>query len=94
MGILHGVIQETCGYQAGGVSHVYHQQRAYLVGNLAHAGIVPLTAVGGTSTDNQFGLVLQGQLLHFVVVHAASFLVQVVTHWVVEYARGVDRGAM
>ena len=38
--------------------HVNHQQSAYFIGDFAHAGIVPLAAVGRTATDDEFGLVL------------------------------------
>ena len=45
MGILDGVFEQSCCYEACRVSHVYHEESAYLVSYLAHAGIVPLAAV-------------------------------------------------
>ena len=81
---FHGVLQQSGSNQTGGVSHVDHQQGSHLVGNLAHALVVPFAAVGRATADNQLRLVLDGQLLHLVIVHAACLLVQVVAHGLVQ----------
>ena len=94
MSPLHGVLQQSGGNQSGGVSHVNHQQGTHLVGNLAHALVVPLAAVGRAAADNQLRLVLHGQLLHLVVVHAARLLVQVVAYGLIEDATGVHQRAV
>ena len=89
MGILHGVIQQTSGNQTSRMSHVNHQQSAHLVGNLAHALVVPLAAVSRATTDNQLGLVFDSQTLHLIVVYTTSLLVQVVTNGLVQDTRSV-----
>ena len=94
VGILQWVVEQSGCNETGWVSHINHQEGAHLVGNLAHAGVIPLTAVGATATDNQLRLVLQRQLLHLVVIHTARLLVQVVTDRVVEDARSVDVATM
>ena len=74
--------------------HINHQQGAYLVGNLTHTLVVPLTTVSTTTTDNQLGLVLQGQLLHLVVIHTTRLLVQIITNRVIQDTGGVGVGTM
>ena len=92
--ILQWVVEQSGCNETGWMSHINHQEGTHLVGNLAHAGVIPLTAVGATATDNQLRLVLQRQLLHLVVIHAARLLVQVVADRVVEDARSVDVATM
>ena len=72
------------------MSHIDHEQGTHLIGNLTHALVVPLTAVSRATADDQLGLVLQRQLLHLVVVHAASLLVEVVAHGLIENTARVD----
>ena len=69
VGILQGVVQQTCSDQAGGVCHVDHEQCAHAVGNLAHALVVPLAAVGAGATDDQLGTLALCDLFHLVVVN-------------------------
>ena len=76
------------------MSHVDHQECAYLVGNLAHTGIVPLTAVGRAATDDEFRLLFECETLHLIIVHAACLLVEIVAHRIVEDSGGVDMAAM
>ena len=57
---------------------------------IPHALVVPLTAVGRTTTDNQLRLVLQSQTLHLVVIDATSLLIQIIAYGLVEDTRGVD----
>ena len=87
--IFYGVLQQTGSNQTGGVSHINHQQSAYLVGNLTHTLVVPLTAVGRATADNQLRLVLEGQLLHLVIIHTTGLLVQVIADGVVDQTTGI-----
>ena len=89
MRILHGVVQQACGDESGGVCHVNHQQGAHLVGNVAHPLVVPFAGVGRAAAHDEFGLLAQGDFLHLVIVHAACFLVQVVFAGRVEDAGAV-----
>ena len=94
MGVFHRVVEQSGSDESGGVSHVDHEQCPYLVGDLAHALIVPLTAVGRATADDQLGFVFQSELLHVVVVHASCFAVERVSDVVVEDTRGVDTAAV
>ena len=94
VGILHRVLQQTGGYQTGRMGHVYHQQGTHLVGYGTHAGIVPLTAVGTATADDELWTMLTSQLLHLVVVHTAGLTVQVVSHGAIQYTGGVHQRAM
>ena len=94
VGILQWVVEQTGCNQTSRVSHINHEEGTHLIGNLAHAGIIPLTAVSTTATDNQLRLVLQSQLLHLVVIHTTRLLVQVVADRIVENARSIDVAAM
>ena len=87
--VLHRVLQQASCDQTSRVSHIDQQDGTYCVGDLAHALVVPLTAVGRTTTDDQLRLVLQGQLLHLVVVHAARLAAEVIADVVVENTRRV-----
>ena len=49
--------------------HVDHEQCAHAVGNLAHALIVPLAAVGAGATDDQLGTLALCHLFHLVIVY-------------------------
>ena len=92
--ILQWVVEQTGCNQTCRVSHINHEESAYLIGNLAHAGVIPLAAVSATTTDNQFWFVLKSQFLHLVVVYTACFLVQVVTDRVVENTGCIDVATM
>ena len=94
VGVLHGIVKESCGNQSCGVRHVHHEECADLVSDGAHPLVVPLAAVGRTASDDEFRFVLQCQALHFIVVHASRFRAEVVAHGVIEDAGGVDGGAM
>ena len=73
------------------MSHVNHQQGTDFIGDFAHTGIVPFTAVSTATTDNQLGLVFLGKLLHLVVIYTASLFVQIVAYGLVENTRRVDQ---
>ena len=94
VGIFQWVVQKTCCNQTRRVSHINHEECTHLVGNLAHTCIIPLTAVGTTTTDNQLRFVFQSQLLHFVIIHATGFLVEVIADRVVEESGSVDVATM
>ena len=92
--IFQWVVEQSCCDKTSRVSHIDHQQGTHLVGNLAHAGIIPLTAIGTAATDNQFRFVFESQLLHLVIVYTTSFLVEVVADRVIENTRCIDVAAM
>ena len=84
MGILYRILQQSGCNQTGRMCHVYHEYGTNLVGNLTHAGIIPLAAVSRTAADNHFRAMFKSQFLHLVVIHTAGFLVEVVTDGMVE----------
>ena len=90
MSIFNRVIEQTSGNQTGGVGHVDHEQSTHLVGDFAHALVIPLAAVGRATADDELGLVLQGQLLHLVVVNTSSLTVEVVANRIVKNTAGID----
>ena len=94
MCILHGVVEQPGGNQPGGVRHVYHQYRTYLVGYFAHPLVVPLARVGRAAADDKFRAFAQGDFFHLVVVHPSRFLAQVVFQRVVQDARTIDGGSV
>jgi len=74
--VLHRVVEQAGCDKACRVSHINHKQCANLVGNLTHALVVPLTAVGRATADDELRLVLFCQAFHFVIVNASRHLVQ------------------
>ena len=83
MCILNRVVEQSGSNQSGRVSHIYHKQSTNLIGNLAHALVVPLAAVGRAAADDELRLVLESELLHMVVVYASGFWVEVVANGIV-----------
>ena len=53
-----------------------------------------LTGVSGSTSDNQLGPVLEGCLLHLVVVHAAGLLVELVSYGMIVDTGHVDGRAV
>ena len=76
--VLEGVGGLLGGDQTGDVSHIHHHHGSVGVSDLADAGVVPLTRIGGSSAHNQLGLEDASQLLHLVVVHQTGLGVHVV----------------
>ncbi len=87
--ILQRVVQQSGCNQSCWMCHVYHQQCAYLIGNLAHACIVPFAAVGRATADNQLRLLGKCYAFHLVIVHASCLGVQVVCYRMIQNAAGV-----
>ena len=58
--------------------------------NLTHTGVVPFAAISRAATNDELGLVLESELLHLVVIHTTSLLLQVVTDWLIDDAARVD----
>ena len=88
--ILYRIVEQSGGNETCRVSHVDHEQGSHLVGNVAHACIVPLARVGRSSSNDELRLVLFCQTFHFVIVNASRLLVQRVGHGVIENAASVD----
>ena len=94
VGILHRIFEQTSSNEASRVSHIDHQDGTYLVGNLAHTGIVPFAAISRTATDDEFWLVLEGEALHLVVIDATGIFAHIVGNRLVEQTRAVDSRAV
>ena len=76
------------------MSHVNHQQCIYLISNLAHAFIIPLTAVSRTTTDNKLWLVLTCETLHLIIVNTTSLTVQCIANMVIKDTRCIHLTTM
>ena len=59
---------DAAGNESGEVGHVDDEDRAGLVGDVAHAGKVEEARVGATAADDDFGLLADGDLFEEVVV--------------------------
>ena len=94
MGVAQRVVQKSGGDESGGVCHVDHEDGSDAVGDISHALVVPLSAVGRSAADDESGLMFEGELFHFVVVYTSSFGVEVIADGVVEDAGGVDGTAV
>ena len=94
MGVLDGVVKQTGGYEAGGVRHIHHEDGADFIGETAHAGVVPLAAVGTGAADDEARTLATRDLLHVVVVDTAGFGVDIIFEGVEDEAREVDGAAV
>ena len=94
VGILDRVVQQAGSDKSCRVSHIHHKDSAYLVCDLTHPLPVPLTGISGSTADNQLGLVLEGSLLHLVVVHTAGLLVELVSYGMIVDTGHVDGRAV
>ena len=91
MGILQRVVQQTSRDQTGRMRHVDHQQSTYFVGDLTHTLVIPITRIGGATTDDQFGFLTQSNLLHLIIIHATRLLIYIVLGCPIENTRAIDR---
>jgi hypothetical protein len=66
--VLEGRSLFTGGNQTGDMGHVAQQVRTVGVGDLPEPGVVPVTGVGGSTTDDESGLVKTGIGLQLLVV--------------------------
>ena len=89
MGIFHRIVKQPRSNQSGRMRHVNHKDGTHLIGNFAHAFVVPFTAVGRTAADDHLRLVFKRQALHFIIVHTSRLTVQIVTNGVIQDARRV-----
>ena len=92
--VLHSVVQQTLGDEAGGVGDVSHQDGTDLVGDLAHACPIPVAAVSGSTADDQLRFFAESHFLHRVVVDAASLFVNLVSHRMIEDTGRVHWGTV
>ena len=76
--VREGRLVDASGDETGDVSHIHHEVAADLVSDLAHAGVVDLTAVGRGTGDQDLGAVHQSVLLELVVVDEAGFEIDAV----------------
>lgn len=78
IGVLEGRGDDASSNQTRDVSHVHNEVGPDLVSDLAHAGIVNQTAVGGSTSDQALGAVKLGIGLEGVVVDDTSLKVDAV----------------
>jgi hypothetical protein len=81
-------------HQAGDVSHVHHEIGADGIGDLAEALPVPDTGIGGTTGEDELGLVLMGEPLDLVHIQQVIIAAHAVRHDVEPLAAHVDRRTM
>ena len=91
MCVLERVVQQTGGNQTGRVRHIDHEDRTYLIGHATDTCVVPLTAVGTGTCDDQFGFVRARLELQIVVVDATRLRIQVIADGVEHKTREVHR---
>ena len=94
VGVLHGVVEQTGGDEAGGVGHVNPEDGPDAVGDLPHAGIVPLAGVGRGASDDELRALCEGDFLHLVVVDEAGVFPDAVGDGFIEDAGRVDGRAV
>lgn len=92
--VLEGRGVDTGGNETRDVSHIHHQVAANLVGNLTHALVVDLTAVGGGTGDEDLGAVHEGVLLELIVVDQAGLNVDTVWESLEVGGNGRDPGGL
>ena len=88
--VRHGRGMHAAGDEAGEVRHVDDEQRAHLVGDLAHAGKVEDARIGAAAADDDLRLFSHGNRLEFVVVDDFGVLADRVGDDLVELAGEVE----
>ena len=78
--IFHRVFEQTGSDETCRVSHINHKYGAHLIGDFAHAGIIPFARVGTCTTNNQFWLGAKGFAFHLVVVDKTGIFFYVIFH--------------
>ena len=64
--------------------HIDEEDSADLVSDSTDTGVVPLTGVGRSPSDDELGLVFEGTLLHLIIVYTTVVLTYVVLDGVIE----------
>lgn len=85
--VFEGRLGLLSGNETGDVGHVGHEVGTVLVGDLAEAGIVPLTGVGRGTADENLGAEELGVLLESVKINETGGHIDLVGHGL-----EVDRG--
>jgi len=93
VGMRHRVRVFASGDQTGVVGHIDHKVSANLLGNRGHAFPIKTQGVSRSATDQELGLVLNGNAFHLVVIDF-FFFVQAVRHDIKELARQIGRRAV
>jgi hypothetical protein len=70
--VWEGRLVHASSDESGNMCHIHHQVASDLVGNLAHTGVVNLTAVGRSTGYEDLGAVHERILLKLVVVDKAG----------------------
>ena len=92
--VAKGVVEQSGGYQACRVSHVYHQDGSHTVGNSAHTGVVPFTAVRAGATHYQFGTLALCHFFHHIIVHQIGVACHVILTLLIYQPREVNRATV
>ena len=89
--VRHWRRMRAAGDQSGEVRHVDHEQRARLVGDLAHAGEIDDPRIGAATADDHLGMMFERKLFEIVVVDGLGFLGHAVGNDLVSLAGEVQR---
>ena len=80
--MLERVVQESGCDQSCWVSHIYHEDRTYLIRYPTDTRVVPLAAIGTRAGDNKFRFVRARLELQVVVIDASRLFLEVVAYGV------------
>ena len=80
MGIRQRILEQAGSDKTSRVGHVYPQYGAHFVRNGAHALVIPLARIGRGASHNELRLVLQGKLLHLVIIDPAGLRIKPVSY--------------
>ena len=92
--VRHWIRVQTSGHQTSHMRHIHHQLSADAVSNFAQPDKVKKARISASPGNQQLGLVLLGQTLHFIVIDALGFAVDAVMVKVVKLARAIQVKAM
>lgn len=76
--VVEGVLLDLSGNETRDMGHVHHEVGTLGVGNLAKAGVVPVTGVGRGTANDEARLEEVGLLLEEVVVNEAGLSIDLV----------------
>ncbi|MNJ53370.1 hypothetical protein D3C77_487550 [compost metagenome] len=80
--------------QTSDMGHVYHKERAYIIGDGSHFFKINDTRICAGSSHNQARAVLESCLAHFIIIDQERIFLHAVSDEVIKQAGGVDRASV
>ena len=94
VGMFYRIGMDTRGYQAGNVSHIYHEVSATGVGNLTETLEINDSRISAGAADNHFWFHFHGLFHYLVIINTMGNRIHAVGNKMIIFAGKVNRGTV